>query len=339
MNPQRLLALATVLLIGSISPSLRGQSADTPIADQTPAGIKKADTAIIEKAKKLIEGKQLLSYAEVKKQLRNPKPQPFELKAVQTQPMTLEDVSAAARKANFRVGYCYLCKRCDNWHLNLAGGYPIAKDVVATCDHVVDTKVDIREGYLIVADQEGVIYPVTSILGRSIAMDAALIHCAGANFTPLALNPDARQGTAAFCYSTPMGQQGYFSDGIINRYYWAQQYQGGDKEDFHTARHLRVNFSTDWAPGSSGSAVVDQCGNVLGHVSQISALSKERNAPAFVTLHIGIPAHGVLMLAKACQNPEDIAQLCALEAKENPAKEKAEAAKPSADSKPSKKSK
>ena len=98
-----------------------------------------------------------------------------------------------------------------------------------------------------------------------------------------------------------------------------------------------MNFSTDWAPGSSGSAVVDQCGNVLGHVSQISGLSKDRNTSAFVTLHTGIPALGVLMLAQACQNPEDIAQLCALEAKEIPAKEKEEAVKPAAEAKPSKK--
>jgi hypothetical protein len=337
MNLKSVVTMAAVIAVSSISITLRGQSADTPIADQSPAGIKKADAAIIETAKKLIEKKKLLSYHEVKKQLLQPKPQPFELKAVQTKPMALEDISSTARKANFRVGYCYLCKRCDNWHLNLAGGYPIAKDVVATCDHVVDTKAEIREGYLIVVDQDGNLYPVTSVLARSVAMDAALIQCEGAEFTPLALNAGARQGAAAFCYSTPMSQQDYFSDGIINRFFWNQKYQGGEKDHLETARHLRVNFSTDWAPGSSGSAVLDQCGNVLGHVSQISALSKDRNTSAFVTLHTGIPAHGVLMLAQACQNPEDIAQLCALEAKENAPKEKDEAAKSAIESKPAKK--
>ena len=40
--------------------------------------------------------------------------------------------------------------------------------------------------------------------------------------------------------------------------------------------HLRVNVSTDWAPGSSGSAVLDQCGNVIGHVSTISHCDNRR---------------------------------------------------------------
>lgn len=296
------------------------QSDDTPIADQSIAGIKKADAAIIEKAKKLIEAKKLLSRDEVKKQMANPQPMAIELKPVQTKPMILEDVSAAARAANFRVGYCYLCPRCDNWHLNLAGGYPISSEAVATCDHVIDSGIEMREGYLIVADHDGQVFPVTSIVARSVAMDAAIIRCEGAKFSPLALNGEARQGAAAFCYSTPMGQQGYFSDGIINRFFWNQKYTGGDKKDLNTSRHLRVNFSTDWAPGSSGSAVVDQCGNVIGHVSQISSLGKERTAPAFVTIHTGIPAHSVRMLAQACQNPEEITRLCTMEAKENPVK-------------------
>jgi hypothetical protein len=299
---------------------VHGQGADTPIADQSIEGIKRADAAIMEKAKKLIDEKKPLSRAEVKNQLLQPRPQPIVLRPIQTEPMALEDVSETARKANFRVGYCYLCPRCDHWHLNLAGGYPIAKDVVVTCDHVVDTQTEMREGYLIVADHEGKVHPVTSILARSMAMDVALIHCAGAAFAPLALNADARQGAAAFCYSTPMGQHGYFSDGIINRFFWNQKYTGGGKEKIDVARHLRVNFSTDWAPGSSGSAVVDHCGNVLGHVSQISSLAKDRSSSAFVTLHTGIPAHGVSLLAETCLHPEEISRLCALEAKENTVK-------------------
>jgi hypothetical protein len=317
MNLPRVLSV--VLFVACVS-HIQAQSGDTPIADQSPAGIKKADAAIIEKAKALMKDKKLLAHTEVKKQLINPKPISIDLKPVQTRPMALEDVSATARKANLRVGYCYLCPRCDNWHLNLAGGYPIAKDVVATCDHVADTKIEMREGYLIVADHDGNVFPVTSIIARSIAMDAALIHCAGAEFEPLALNGSARQGAAAYCYSTPMGQQNYFSDGIINRFFWNQKYQGGEKEKLDVARHMRVNFSTDWAPGSSGSAVVDQCGNVIGHVSQISSLGKDRTAPAFVTIHTGIPAYGVRLLAEACQNPEEITRFSAMEAKENPVK-------------------
>jgi hypothetical protein len=30
-----------------------------------------------------------------------------------------------------------------------------------------------------------------------------------------------------------------------------------------------LQVSADWAPGSSGSAVLDQCGNAIGHVSEV----------------------------------------------------------------------
>ena len=320
-------AIALVMSIWLTCPSAASaQSDDTPIADQSAAGIKKADAAIIEKVKNLNAEKKLISRDDVKIQLANPRPMAIDLKPTQTQVMSEENVAAAARAANFRVGYCYLCPHCDNWHLSLAGGYPIGKDTVATCDHVIDTGTAMREGYLIVADHDGQIYPVTAIVARSVAMDAAIIRCEGATFSPVALNKEVKQGSAAYCYSAPMGQHGYFSDGIINRFFWNQKYTGGEINNLHTCRHLRVNFSTDWAPGSSGSAVMDRCGNVIGHVSQIASLSKG-TAPAYVTIHTGIPAHSVMMLAHACEHPEEISQLCTMEAKENPVK-KPETQKP-----------
>ncbi len=44
-------------------------------------------------------------------------------------------------------------------------------------------------------------------------------------------------------------------------------------------KSLRLNVSTDWAPGSSGAAVLDQCGNAIGHVSTIAPLSESSRAP------------------------------------------------------------
>ena len=90
---------------------------------------------------------------------------------------------------------------------------------------------------------------------------------------------------------------------------------------------LRVNVSTDWAPGSSGAAVLDEYGNAIGHVSRISPLAptgrmanaiaeeKPRDAVAVgdekprktappkqesvvITLHEAIPARGIRALAE-----------------------------------------
>lgn len=311
----------TAALSFSLAQSAWAQGDSTPIVDQTPEGINKANAALIAKIRPLIDAKKPLSRDEVKKHLLEPKPQAIALLPVKQEPLSREDVATVARASNLRVGYCYLCEKCNDWHLNLAGGYPVAPDVVATCDHVIDSSTKMREGYLIVADQEGNAYPVTSVIARSATMDAALIRVDGADFKPLALNGTVRQGASAFCHSSPLGQLGYFSEGIVNRFFWDQTFKGGDKGKLDVARHLRVNFSTDWAPGSSGSAVLDQAGNVIGHVSQIAGLSRGgRNSQPMITLHTGIPAHAVRMLAEAAGDAGIIKKLAELEAGEKEGK-------------------
>lgn len=317
MNKTAFLRVAVAMML---SQTAWAQGEGTLIVDQTPDGIKKADAALIAKIRPLIDAKKLLSRDDVKKRLLEPEPQAIALLPVKEEPLSREEIAAMARSANLRVGYCYLCENCDDWHINFAGGYPIAPDIVATCDHVIDSTQKMREGYLIVTDQDGNAYPVTSVIARSAAMDAALIRVEGANFKPLALNGEIGQGASAYCYSSPLGQLGYFSEGIVNRFVWDQKYKGGNRHTLDVARHLRVNFSTDWAPGSSGSAVIDQAGNAIGHVSQIANLSGGENKQPMITLHTGIPARAVRMLAQA--NAEEIKRLTALETGETGGKPK-----------------
>ncbi len=118
----------------SLLQTLSAQSEGSPVVDQTPEGIKTANAAIIAKIRALIDGKKLLSRDEVKKRLLEPDAQAITLLPVKQKPLSREEVADVARAANLRVGYCYLCAKCDDWHLNLAGGYAIAPDVVATCD-------------------------------------------------------------------------------------------------------------------------------------------------------------------------------------------------------------
>jgi hypothetical protein len=147
----------------------------------------------------------------------------------------------------------------------------------------------------------------------------------GEGLQALPLQADIKQGAAVYCYSDPMGQVGYFSDGIVNRFILIQSPKKTTEKKLtmQQLRFLRFNCSTDWAPGSSGSAVLDAYGNAIGHVSEIASLSKQKGGDAFVTLHRGIPAQSVRALAEAMVNPEEIAQLNAMEAKENrPANQK-----------------
>lgn len=85
---------------------------------------------------------------------------------------------------------------------------------------------------------------------------------------------------------------------MVNRFYY---------QDAKDRRGVRMEVSTDWAPGSSGSAVVDECANVIGFVSAIQPASSARprgtnqtstaNSP-FITFHCASRAADVLALVK-----------------------------------------
>lgn len=299
-----------------LSTLLPGQTADTPIYEQRGAAIKENHQEIIRKALALREKVPAISRDEINRQLLEPVPEPTNLPPARTLEMPTEDMAEHARKSNLRVGYCYKCMQCDDWHVNLAGGYAIAPGVIATCDHVIDSKTKMRDGFIVAFDHEGNVACGVAVLARSAAMDAAIIKVAGADFAPVPLNSDVKQGSASYCFSYPLRQEGYFSAGVINRFYWGKNHGGGEKESIDALCHLRVNYSNDWAPGSSGSPLFDAEGNVTGHVSTISSLGSRKGQPSMLTLHEGIPARSVQKLAATLKDPVEIKRLASIKAAE-----------------------
>lgn len=316
--------LGLLVLLSSLA---SGQSADTPIFEQNSAAIKKGQDTLIDQARRVREKVSALSRKEIDKQLLEPQPEPIQLAPVRSRDMSTVDIAEHARKSNLRVGYCYLCGNCDTWHIKLAGGYAIAPDVIVTCDHVLASKTKMRDGFFVAVDHAGNIASAVAVLARNSIMDAAIIKVAGATFTPVPLNSNVKQGTASHIFSYPLGQEGYFSTGVINRFYWDKDYEGPfeDRNAIDALCHLRVDYSNDWAPGSSGSPLFDSAGNVTGHVSTISGLGAKKNQPALLTLHMGIPARSVQQLAASMESPGEINRLANMEAKNDkaPVKEKA----------------
>ena len=224
------------------------------------------------------------------------------------------------RKALVRIGWFYLEKRSKQWHVNLADGYAISGGgAVATCQHCIEPEEqEMREGYLIASDTSGNVFPVTAVLAQDKEMDAAIVRVEGGNFTPLALNDQTSPGDTVYVFSDPMSAVGYFSSGILNRFFWLDGRKSMDAESIAGARNLRMHVSADWAPGSSGAAVLDVCGNAAGHVSVIDPLvsddplpgekpgnkSKKKSPPptdhsALIILHEAVPARSVRMLAES----------------------------------------
>ncbi|MHA3775206.1 S1 family peptidase [Verrucomicrobiota bacterium sgz303538] len=256
---------------------------------------------LIEAASKLRDGGGLMSAEQVAAQLDRTSCA-LTLPRPRDQKLNGRAIWEEARRSHMRVGYFYLCPRCENWHLNLAGGYAITADgAVATCFHVVSSKDDIRKGFLVAVTENDQVLPVTEVLAGSKLNDVCILRVK--NESPLAalpLNPDARPGDDAWCYSDPLGHSGYFSKGIVNRYF--QPVPGKNSNQVFPRR---MNVSTDWAPGSSGAAVLDECGNAIGHVSEISAQGKSSqqsdkgaSGQTLIVFHHAVCAADVLALVR-----------------------------------------
>ena len=97
-------------------------------------------------------------------------------------------------------------------------------------------------------------------------------------------------------------ERGYFSDGIVNRFLARHS-----RRDTNAPPVTRLNVTTDWAPGSSGSAVLDEFGNAIGHVTTITTLpggngkaadtdKGKGREPTLITLHEAVSAKDVLAL-------------------------------------------
>jgi S1-C subfamily serine protease len=224
-----------------------------------------------------------------------------------TRKLSSRTIWERAQAAYVRVGWHYQCNRCDEWHQNLAGGYFVTADgVVATCHHVIAPKPDHREAYLVAASELGEFWPVTEVLAANARADVALLRVAtGRKMRPLALKTNVYPGDRAWCFSDPLGRSSYFSQGIVNRF--CELRRDGDWAP-------RMDVSTDWAPGSSGSAVLDDYGNAIGHVSEISAAGGGRNrgtnqpGTALITFHYAARAADVLALTKPPQRSATASQ-------------------------------
>lgn len=272
------LSRLTIAALLALAPqATSAQAPGVPIEAPSPAGREKA---LIKRAAALRDTGRLLPAKAIAEQLKTPQPAPIHLVQAHAQPMRTREVAERARLGSVRVGWFYLCARCRKWHLDLSDGYAIATNAVATCHHCVEPESTMREGWFIAVDSTGTVLPVTGVLARNKTLDAALLRVSGGSLAPLPLSTDVAPGDAAYCYSDPLRQMGYLSAGIVNRFYWLRGRRGA-AGSLDELKFLRLNVSTDWAPGSSGAAVLDERGNVIGHVATIAPLTETApRAPA-----------------------------------------------------------
>jgi hypothetical protein len=298
-------SMKLIFLALSLILPVHAQAPGVDIFEQSRKGLRAEERAIGDQIEDLVEEGKMPSLEVIEEGLKSPTPLALELPAPKNEELAPTSIAELAKRSGYRIGWGYLCQNCDQWHVNLAGGYAVTADgVLSTCAHVIkrdNTK--IRKGGLIAVDHLGKVYPVTAILANDEKMDGALVKI-DAKTIPLPLNDLVSPGDAAFCLSRPLDQGGYFSQGIVNRFYWNSSERGTDPRSIKSLRALKLNVSSRWAPGSSGSAVLDSKGNAIGHVALINTMGKNKSKddsrpkPTLITLHTATPARAIMALAR-----------------------------------------
>lgn len=268
---------AFVLLLVSAS----GASAQAPGVPVYAEGRgARPNAALMQQAKALHEASVLLPMTTVMKQTERSSCT-LALPAADTQPLPPRERWQRARLSHIRVGSYFLCSKCDKWHLDLAGGYAITADgAVATCAHVVAPPPDMKEGWLVAVTEDDVLLPVTELLACNAGTDCAIIRVKSDQpLTPLPLGLDVSPGDPVWCFSDPSGKRGFFSEGIVSRFvkrpFLRKKEMADLPEGTEVPKPVWLETTTDWAPGSSGSAVIDACGNCVGHVSEIQSVLED----------------------------------------------------------------
>jgi S1-C subfamily serine protease len=269
------------------------------------------DEAFLEKAtaaaRMLHEAGKLVSFEKLRAQLdratcelRPPAP-----RTVKLQPRELHRL---VRGSTVAVGSFFHCTKCKEWHFDTATGFVAADDVVSTCEHVVNFEdEDMKEGFLVVADSDGKVHPVTQILAANADADTCLLSVPGLGLKPLALNPGAQVGDRVFCLSHPDGNHWMFTDGMLSRFFINRQAAtdaGQAPRKAGVRPSLYINITAEYSPGSSGAPVVDEFGNVVGQVESITSSIEEEEGEkgANFTTSYGMPL-------RACISAKEIAAL------------------------------
>lgn len=267
---------ACALLLLLVSAPLAGaQAPGVPVYAEGRGA--RPNAVLMEQAKKLQGASELLSMTKALEQAQCAQCS-IALPAADSKPLTARERWQRARMSHLRVGQLYLCSKCDKWHLDLSGGYAITADgAVATCAHVIAPPPDMKEGWLVAATEEDVILPVTEVLACNVGTDSAIVRVKPDKpLTPLPLSLDVSPGDSVWCFSDPDGKRGYFSEGIVSRFvkrsFMTKKEADKLPAGTEVPKPVWLETTTDWAPGSSGSALIDQFGNAVGHVSEIQTV-------------------------------------------------------------------
>ncbi|MDE5611163.1 MAG: GLPGLI family protein [Odoribacter sp.] len=154
--------------------------------------------------------------------------------------------------------------------------HPMASAVVLTADGVCVTNYHVLANVILsgalkyywpndfmrmVMTSEGKVYPVCRILAADPVNDFAIfqVNTGGDRLSPIPLGEPLPEGSEVYHIGNPQGNLFYLTQGIV-----ARNVSTVDKESGHAK--LEMEITADYATGSSGGAIIDECGNLAGIV-------------------------------------------------------------------------
>lgn len=218
------------------------------------------------------------------------------------------EVYRLIRDSTVSVATFYHCTKCKKWHFDSASGFVAADGVVSTSEHVVDfDDEEMKDGFLVVADAKGRVFPISAVLASNADADTCLLQVVGLDLPPLPLSLTAQVGDPVFCLSHPDGNHWMFTSGMLSRFFInrdAADDGGKPPAKAKVAPSLYINVTAEYSPGSSGAPVVDEYGNVIGQVESITSSVEDQKGDdgKNVTTSFGMPL-------RSCVSSEEIAKL------------------------------
>ena len=229
---------------------------------------------VTEASAKLLQAGKLKSLGTLRGEVRN------EVFAVKPTPLSHQKLSAPdlcdhLRQSTLAVGSYYKCPDCGEWHFNSSTGFVVGEGgVICTCCHVVQTEDEgVKESYLIAADDAGHVFPVQSVLAADTESDTCFVKINASGLKPLPLRTGVRAGERVYCLSHPGGYYFMFTQGMVARLNRKRNEvldEHGHTNGLLTRPIQFLNVTAEFAPGSSGAAIADEAGNVVGQVASIA---------------------------------------------------------------------
>jgi S1-C subfamily serine protease len=200
---------------------------------------------------------------------------PVESIALFRQKLAPPDLCDRLRQSTLAVGSYYKCPDCGEWHFNSSAGFLVGEGgIVCTCCHVVQAEDEgVKESYLVAADDAGRVFPVQSVLAADTESDTCFVKIDAPGLKPLPLRTGVRTGELVYCLSHPGGYFFMFTQGMVARLNRKRNEvldEHGHTNGVLTRPILFLNVTAEFAPGSSGAAIADEAGNVVGQVASIA---------------------------------------------------------------------